>query len=184
MFVKVIKWFPTISIKLRTDMCWEKLVNLKWSLTEEDFSVRFFFLSPKKNQPPPPSSFEYCALKTFLVSFMLISSAQIGTPGLAWLVRLGRERKKILCERIRFCSGSDTTEREGVKKHWHELAHWYKVTFRKKSNVFYPNAKVSIMLSLHNNFEKTYHHDTKKLSYYSLNFWSEVFFNRLKITSF
>ena len=55
---------------------------------------------------------------------MLISSAQIGTPGLAWLVRLGRERKKFLCERIRFCSGSDTREREREsKKHWHELAH-------------------------------------------------------------
>ena len=55
---------------------------------------------------------------------MLISSAQIGTPGLAWLVRLGRERKKFLCERIRFCSGSDTREREseGVKNtgmNWH-----------------------------------------------------------------
>lgn len=85
---------------------------------------------------------------------MLISSAQIGTPGLAWLVRLGREREKILCERIRFCSDSDTRKIGGKNTgmNWHTDI---KVRFRKKSNVFFPNVRVFlIMLSLHNNYEK------------------------------
>lgn len=84
---------------------------------------------------------------------MLISSAQIGTPGLAWLVRLGREREKILCERIRFCSDSDTRKIGGKNTgmNWHTDI---KVRFRKK-NVFFPNVRVFlIMLSLHNNYEK------------------------------